>query len=45
MFIFFLLAIALATLTEKAPEIQVDEMLLANDNVTEEILNVNELVK
>ncbi|WP_175416253.1 hypothetical protein [Aggregatimonas sangjinii] len=45
MFIFLLCTILLAIITERGPEIQVDEMLLANDDVSEELLTINKLGK
>ena len=45
MFIFLLFTILLAILTENRSEIQVDEMLLANDDVSEELLTINKLEK
>lgn len=45
MFIFLLCTILLAIITEKGPEIEVDEMLLAKDDVSDEILKINKLEK
>ena len=45
MFIFLLLTLFLAVLTQESTEIQVDEMLLANDNVSAELLIANQLDK
>lgn len=41
MFIFLLFTILFAILTEETSEIQVDEMLLATDNTSNELLTVN----
>jgi len=43
MFILLLFTLVLALVTEKAPEIQVEEMLLANDNGANELSIVNDL--
>lgn len=45
MFIFLLITIFIAIATERTQEIQVDEMLVANDAVSTELLTINELKK
>ena len=45
MFIFLLITIFIAIVTERTQEIQVDEMLVANDAVTKDLLTINELKK
>ena len=45
MFIFLLITIFIAIVTERTQEIQVDEMLVANDAVSTELLTINELKK